>query len=64
MKFAEIRESRADTCGQTDGHDESNRGRGGYANLSKNQPQNEWKYSRAKIFSVASGVLEHKVRRA
>jgi hypothetical protein len=43
MKFVEIRGSRADTCGQTDGHDESNRGYGGYANASKNQPQNEWK---------------------
>ena len=56
MKFAEIRWNRAHTCGQTGGHDESNRGCGGYANFSKNQPQNEWKYSPAKIFSVASGV--------
>jgi hypothetical protein len=35
MKLAEIRGSRVDTCGQTDGHDESNRGCGGYANFSK-----------------------------
>ena len=43
MKFVEIRGSRADTCGQTDGHDESNRGCGGYANASKNQPQKSGK---------------------
>ena len=65
MKFAEVRGSRAGTCGETDGHGESNRGCGGYANVSKNQPQNEWKIIASQnLFCRLWSPGENKVSRA